>query len=147
MLRGRDLVRKRWWLAGLARDRIHLTAAMVISTMAALATSGGWFSDPIDDPLITVNLAWIAFGGSYLLSTGLHHAFAYYNGGGMTLNDEPEPDLLDFAYIAFAIGTSFAIVEAAIPSRRLRRVVLGHSVLAFVFNTVLLGLMVTFLAG
>ena len=231
MRRARGRVYSRWWLALLARDRIRLMAAMVISAASALAMGGGWFSDPIVDPLINVNVVWIAFSGSYLLTTGLvfayatpdstadwaryeqrtsqswyirwlvgdargfwfvvtvavfalvaallmirsdaaggtevalgsggvvlswlmmqtafalHYAFAYYNGGGMTLNDEPRPDLLDFAYIAFTIGTSFTIVEAAVTSRQLRRVVLGHSVLAFAFNTVLLGLVVTFLAG
>ncbi len=77
----------------------------------------------------------------------LHYAFAYHNGGGIVLDDEPDPDLLDFAYLAFTIGTSFTIVDASITTKNLRRVVLGHSVLSFGFNTVLLGLVVTFLAG
>lgn len=76
----------------------------------------------------------------------LCYAFACYNGGGIRLSDEPEPDRSDFAYIAFTIGTSFTVVDASITSRELRRVVIGHSVPSFAFNMVLLGLVVSYLA-
>ncbi len=85
----------------------------------------------------SVVLSWLMLQVAFTF----HYAFAYRNNGGITLNDEPEPDLLDFAYVAFTI------VDAAITTLLLRRVVLGHSLLSFGFNTVLLGLVVTFLAS
>ena len=92
---------------------------------------------------VGVVLSWLMLQVAFTL----HYAFAFHNGGDMIVNDEPEPDLFDFAYVAFTIGTSFTIVDATIRTRHMRRVVLGHSVLSFGFNTVLLGLVVTFLAG
>jgi len=92
---------------------------------------------------VSVVLSWLMLQVAFTL----HYAFAYHNGGGIVLDDEPDPDLLDFAYLAFTIGTSFTIVDASITTKNLRRVVLDHSVLSFGFNTVLLGLVVTFLAG
>lgn len=77
----------------------------------------------------------------------LHDTFAFCNSGGIVLDDEPAPDLFDFAYIAFTIGTSFTTVDTSITTRHMRRVVIGHGVLSFGFNTVLLGLVVTFLAA
>ena len=90
-----------------------------------------------------VVLTWLMIQTSFTL----RYASAFHNDGAITLAHETDPDMLDFAYIAFTIGTSFTIVDASITSRHLRRVVLGHSLLSFAFNTVLLGLVVTFLAG
>ena len=90
----------------------------------------------------SVVLSWVMLQTSFTL----HYAFTYHNDGGMTLDHEASPDLWDFAYIAFTIGTSFTIVDASVTSRRLRRIVLGHSLLSFGYNTVLLGMVVTFLA-
>lgn len=92
---------------------------------------------------VSVVLSWLMLQVAFTL----HYAYAYHNGGGIELDDEPEPVLLDFAYLAFTIGTSFTIVDASVTTRHLRRVVLGHNLLSFGFNTVLLGLVVTFLAG
>lgn len=88
-------------------------------------------------------LSWLMLQVAFTL----HYAFAFFNGGGIVLDDEPESDLFDFAYIAFTIGTSFTIVEASITTKHIRRVVPGHTALSFRFDTVPLGLVATFLAA
>ncbi len=86
--------------------------------------------------------AWLVLHLSFALTYARH----YYTTGGLTFPDEPRPDVMDFAYLSYTIGTTFASVDVRITDRRIRRIVLIHSVLSFAFNTVLLGLVVTFLA-
>ena len=52
------------------------------------------------------------------------------------------PAGVDFAYFAFTIGMTFQTSDVTISSRVLRRWVLGHAVLAFGFNTVILAMAV-----
>lgn len=50
------------------------------------------------------------------------------------------PDYLDFAYVAFVIGMTAQTADVGVASPRLRRTVLLHGVIAFVFNTALVAL-------
>jgi uncharacterized membrane protein len=54
---------------------------------------------------------------------------------------------VDFAYFAFTLGMTFQTSDVTISSRVVRRWVLGHAVLAFVFNTVILAMAVGLLGG
>jgi uncharacterized membrane protein len=53
--------------------------------------------------------------------------------------DEP-PDYIDFAYFSFVIGMTFQVSDMEISSRRIRRLVLVHALLSFLFNTVIVAL-------
>jgi uncharacterized membrane protein len=67
--------------------------------------------------------------------------------GGLEFPGEPRPDYLDFAYFAFVIGMTFQVSDVQITSRALRRLVLVHGVLSFVFNTVILALTINTLSS
>jgi uncharacterized membrane protein len=58
-----------------------------------------------------------------------------------------EPGYLDFCYFAFVIGTSGQTADVAFNGRALRRAGLLHCVVAFLFNTTLLALMVNLAAS
>ena len=58
-----------------------------------------------------------------------------------------EPDYLDFLYFAVVIGTSGQTADIAFASRAMRRVGMVHCVLAFVFNTSPVGLMIIAASG
>lgn len=89
----------------------------------------------------------------------LHYAHGYYSDsdpddgkhsdlGGLEFpGDNGEPDYWDFLYFAFVIGMTFQTSDVAISSRSLRRQTLGHSILAFFFNTVILALSINIMAG
>ncbi len=49
-----------------------------------------------------------------------------------------EPDHSDFLYFAFTIAVTAQTSDVAVSSRQMRRLVLWHSVLSFVFNTTIL---------
>lgn len=57
------------------------------------------------------------------------------------------PRLVDFAYFAFTMGTSFAASDVEVRSTRLRWTVLWHSVLSFFFNGFIIVLALNTIAG
>jgi uncharacterized membrane protein len=62
--------------------------------------------------------------------------------GGLGFPGNLEPDYLDFAYFSFVIGMTFQVSDVTILDRVIRRTVLFHALIAFVFNTVIIALSV-----
>ncbi len=58
-----------------------------------------------------------------------------------------DPDYQDFAYFSFTIGMTFQTSDVEIGTRTIRRTVLRHSLLAYVFGAVILAVMVNVIAG
>jgi len=46
----------------------------------------------------------------------------------------PEPSIVDFTYLAFTIGTTFAVSDVETYSSRIRWLMTVHSVISFFFN-------------
>jgi len=67
--------------------------------------------------------------------------------GGLQFPGEDSPDYLDFAYFSFVIGMTFQVSDVAISSRQIRHLALFHGVISFVYNTVILALSVSIIAG
>src|SRR5688572_22006927 len=88
-----------------------------------------------------VILAWFVLNTSFTL----YYVYLFYRAGGAGLvfpgvdpagpAEDAEPDQLDFAYFAFTFATTFAASDVSITDRGIRRTALGHSVLAFGYNT------------
>ena len=57
------------------------------------------------------------------------------------------PDLVDFAYFSFTVGTTFATTDVMIVSRRTRWRVTLHSVISFFFNSAILVLALSSLSS
>lgn len=67
--------------------------------------------------------------------------------GGLDFPDDDHPDYLDFAYYSFVIGMTFQVSDVEISSKKIRRLTLLHSLLSFVFNTIIVALTINVLAG
>ena len=67
--------------------------------------------------------------------------------GGLQFPNEDSPDYLDFAYFSFVIGMTFQVSDVAITSRQIRHLVLFHGLISFMYNTVILALSVSIIAG
>lgn len=67
--------------------------------------------------------------------------------GGLDFPGNEAPDYLDFVYFSFVIGMTFQVSDVVITSRRVRRFVLLHAILAFGFNTVILALSINVISG
>lgn len=93
--------------------------------------------------------------GSWLLVGVLfcfHYAHLYYrsDAGSMPLkfpDDEKKPEYWDFLYFSFTISVAVQTSDVTIMTRAMRKLVLGHSVLNFFFNLVILGLSINIAAG
>jgi uncharacterized membrane protein len=99
----------------------------------------------------------IGFGvASVLLSwTVVHTVFAlryarlYYYGedGGADFHQDGPPRYSDFAYLAFTIGMTFQVSDTELNTGGFRAVVLRHSLLSYLFGTVIVALTINLIAG
>ena len=74
----------------------------------------------------------------------LHYAHDYYAGeddrGGLQFPNESKPDYWDFLYFSFNMGAASQTSDVAVVAKRMRRFVLAHTILSFLFNTTVLAL-------
>jgi uncharacterized membrane protein len=87
--------------------------------------------------LVSLVLAWTFSNMIY----ALHYAHLYYlpaddseDSAGIDFPNCDDPDYWDFVYFSFTLGMTFQTSDVDIKSRRVRRVVTGHCLAAFVFN-------------
>ncbi|GAA4745534.1 DUF1345 domain-containing protein [Flavisolibacter ginsenosidimutans] len=67
--------------------------------------------------------------------------------GGLLFPGDESPDLLDFAYFSFVLGMTFQVSDVVASSKRIRRLVLVHGLLSFVYNTVIVAFTINILSG
>src|SRR6218665_2514863 len=100
-------------------------------------------------------LAVSTVAGSWLLlpvEFALAYASLYHRGGkgphGLEFpGDEGEPDYTDFMYFPITLAATSQTSDLSVSARPMRRLVLLHALLSFVFNTVVLALTINILAG
>jgi uncharacterized membrane protein len=68
-------------------------------------------------------------------------------GAGLEFPGNDEHDFIDFAYFSFVLGMTFQVSDVEISDRKIRRLSLLHSLIAFIFNTVIVALTINALAG
>ena len=98
--------------------------------------------------IVAVASAWVLTHTAY----ALRYAHLYYRDdaegvGGLSLPGDAAPAYLDFAYFAFTIGMCFQVSDISISSPQIRRAVLGHSVLSFLYNTAILATAINLAVG
>ncbi len=93
----------------------------------------------------SVAISWAAVHTLF----GLAYARLYYTGpdGGIDFNQHEPPGYVDFLYVAFTIGMSFAISDTNVTSGRIRSTALWHALLSYLFGTVIIGAVVNLVAG
>jgi len=140
-----------------------LTAGAAIFSLVTVATELHGLKDlQGTDAFYRVGLAALTILCAWFMTHtmfALHYAHGYYSDsdptddkhsdvGGLDFpGDNGAPDYWDFLYFSFVIGMTFQTSDTAISSRALRRLTLGHSILAFFFNTVILALSINIMAG
>jgi uncharacterized membrane protein len=95
----------------------------------------------------TVVLSWAAVHTVF----ALRYAHEYYMPpvGGIDFKSGPgfEPDYQDFAYVAFGIGMTYQVADTDITRNSLRRTVLLHSFLGYLFGAVILAVTINIVAA
>jgi uncharacterized membrane protein len=97
---------------------------------------------------LTVVGSWLLVGVMYCF----HYAHLYYTANKHTLplafpDHHTEPNYWDFLYFSFTLSVAVQTSDVTIKTRDMRKLVLGHCVLAFFFNLVILGLSVNIAAS
>lgn len=93
--------------------------------------------------VLAVALGWASVHTVYTL----RYADFYYFGepGGIDFGDD-EPDYLDFAYFGFTIGMTYQVSDTGVKARPIRRTVLRHSLLAYLFGAVIVAVTINLVA-
>ena len=97
--------------------------------------------------ILTIALSW----GVIHTVFALRYANLYYSDpeGGIDFKDKgtEDPDYRDFAYTAFTIGMTFQVSDTDITTHKVRRTVLRHALLSFLFGAVILATTVNVIAS
>ncbi|MGF6391189.1 DUF1345 domain-containing protein [Pseudomonas plecoglossicida] len=97
---------------------------------------------------LTIAGSWLLIGCIF----SLHYARLFYSGDrhdpALRFADgERNPDYWDFHYFSFTINVAVQTSDIGVGGRGMRRVVLAHSLVGFVFNTAILGFTINIAAG
>lgn len=139
---------------GLARTLSLLAATVSLAGSGivlheANTRDGGGATALVILGLATVFVSWLVLHLEYTL----HYAHRYYaDGGGVTFpaesGEEPSPpDFRDFAYLSFTLGMTFQVSDNNVTTRRMRRLVLGHCLLSYLFSAVIIAVTINAVAS
>jgi uncharacterized membrane protein len=130
--------------------------AMLVATLgAALASLAAvmWEIAAAPTPVPPATLA-LAFGTILLSWIFVHVLFAahyahehWLSGTGIAFPGNDRPDFLEFLYFGFTIGMTFQVSDACTQTPPMRRLVLVHAVVSFLFNAVILAAAVNLVSG
>jgi uncharacterized membrane protein len=131
---------------------------LIITVVTSIAILAAVVSEKLDKAnpmmialvLTSLVLAWIFSNTIY----ALHYAHLFYlkaedgeDSGGINFPGCDHPDYWDFVYFSFTLGMTFQTSDVEIASRRIRRVVIGHCLAAFVFNLGILAFTINSIGG
>ena len=97
--------------------------------------------------VVTVAVSWAVVQTVF----ALRYAHEFYTPpvGGIDFKNHGHelPDYQDFAFVAFTVGMTFQVSDTDIQARVIRRSVLRHALLAYLFGAVILAVTVNVIAG
>ena len=94
--------------------------------------------------LVSVALSWILLHTLYTL----RYASQYYTADkGIDFNQDAPPRYADFAYLSFTLGMTYQVSDTNITNHTIRSTVLRHTLLSFVFGSVILATTINLVAG
>lgn len=124
-----------------------LTATAAMASIAAIvAELGSMPRDTGRTPYFVLAVATIALSWTLVhVMFAIHYAHEYYDdraGGGLRFPGDDRPDYWDFVYFSFVIGMTFQVSDVQVTAKHLRRLVVLHGIVSFVFNVAILALVV-----
>ncbi|MGJ6979726.1 DUF1345 domain-containing protein [Aestuariimicrobium soli] len=87
--------------------------------------------------LVAVGVGWVCIHTVY----ALRYARLHYYGdiADIDFNTDEPPRFSDFAYFSFNLGMTYQVSDTATRTSALRRIVLGHCVLSWLYGVVIIG--------
>lgn len=120
--------------------------AALVFELASAKSTGGFGPWQITLTAATLVLSWTFVHVIF----ALHYAHDYYSSDeGPTLDfpGNKSPLYGDFLYFSFVIGVANATADVNILSPDVRRIVMAHGILAFLFNTTIVAMAINIAAG
>ncbi len=124
--------------------------AAAIASLGGIATMliGGSSQDKGFESAVTiatVATAWLLIHATYTLRYARH----YYNSesDSVDFNTRSEPRFSDFAYLAFTLGMTYQVSDTDVHTPAMRRIILFHTILSYVFGTVIVAATINLIAG
>ena len=93
--------------------------------------------------VLSIALSWAVVHTVFTL----RYANEYCSEGGGIEFGFDAPTYADFAYFAFTVGMTYQVSDTGVTSRRIRRSVLRHALLSFLFGTVIVAVTINVVAG
>jgi uncharacterized membrane protein len=135
--------------------QLTILVLVVVAAAASLAAIAGELA-VVKDMHGLIKVAHIALAGVTVLSSwafiqvmfALHYAHDYYAAAchgrpaGLEFPKEESPEYGDFFYFAAVIGTSGQTADVSFVSTPMRRIGSLHCILAYIFNTTVLALLI-----
>jgi uncharacterized membrane protein len=145
------------------REDATAEAVLLFMTIAAIASLAAIVMElaaiktlPAADLTLQYALTGSTLLGSWLMVNvmfTLHYAHMYYTAPETRRpiffpdQDPVQPDYWDFLYFSFTIAVAAQTSDASVMTRDMRKVVVGQSVLSFIFNAAIIGLSINVAAG
>jgi uncharacterized membrane protein len=150
-----DVGQTRSYVDGLDPGRSLTDVIVLVASVAALAGVGMMLLDRTTShaarnyeavvAVATVGSAWLLIHTMFALRYARHWFNAEADCIDFHMDDEPAYS--DFVYLAFAIGSSFAVSDTDLRTTEIRRVALRQSWLSYLFGTVVVAATINLLAG
>jgi uncharacterized membrane protein len=95
--------------------------------------------------VVSIALGWAAIHTTFTLM----YARLFYGEpkGGIKFDDSEPPDFRDFAYVAFTIGMTYQVSDTDVTQKRIRRIIVRHALLSFVFGTAIIAVAINVVAN
>jgi uncharacterized membrane protein len=141
-----------------AEDFSHATTDIVVlaASVASLVAIGATLLQAGRDHgadkalliLLAVTVVALSWATVHTLYT-VRYGDLYYGDpiGGIDFNDDEPPEYRDFAYLALTIGMTFQVSDTNLTTKPMRRAVIRHAFLSFVFGTVIVALAINTVAS
>jgi len=118
-------------IASLGGVAFLLTAGTAKGPDATIAAAVGFLS---------VIASWLVVQAVY----AVRYAILYYTApvGGIEFNSDDKPTFTDFAYLACTIAVTYGVTDTAVKNRPIRKAVLEHAMVSYLFGTVIVAITV-----
>jgi uncharacterized membrane protein len=95
--------------------------------------------------IVSIVLSWFLVHTLFML----RYARLYYvdDNGGISFNQDEQPQYTDFAYLAFTLGATFQVSDTDVSKHNIRVTILRHAMLSYLFGSVILAATVNLVAG
>jgi uncharacterized membrane protein len=128
----------------LAASVTSLLAVAIPLSMAGKENSGTKVA-LIAVATVTVVLSWLVLNTVFTL----RYADLYFRSQSAVIDFgcDDVPNYQDFAYVAFTIGMTYQVSDTTLRNRTLRRTVIGHALLSYLFGVVIVAAAINLIAG